>query len=200
MGRSKGKNKKSDAVERVGVFTRLRRYFQRRPVFRFITLVTMLMALFYTLFYLPNWDKGVKASLMPGYLKAYANVTALVLRGLGHDASVTGTSVMTPRYSVRIAQECSALEPTALFLAGVIALQVRRGTRWKGILLGVLLLAVTNVIRIVSLFYVGIYKPEYFNIVHIDVWQALFVVLAIGYWALWAMWATKMPREDHVAG
>ncbi len=184
----------------MGLFGRFRRVFQRRPVFRFISLVTVLMGFFYTMFYLPDWEAGLKSSLMPSYLRGYAKVTTLVLRGLGHDARVSGSSIVTPDYSVRIAQECSALEPTALFLAGVLALQVRRGTRWKGVLLGVLLLAVTNVVRIVTLFYVGIYRPEYFDVVHIDVWQALFVVLAIGYWALWAFWATKIEGDDRVAG
>ncbi len=190
---------KDDAAPSPGPIARFRGFFRRRPVLRFITLVSVLMGLFYLLLYLPGADKGWKAAVMPAYLSGYAKVTAVVLQVLGHDATVNQTSVVTPEYSVRIAQECSALEPTALFLAGVIALQVRRGTRWKGILAGILLLAITNIVRIVTLFYVGLHKPQYFDVVHIDVWQALFVVLAIGYWAVWAMWATKVPREPHVA-
>jgi exosortase/archaeosortase family protein len=52
-----------------------------------------------------------------------------------------------------------------------------------------------NLLRIVSLFFVGVYYPNAFNMIHEGVWQAAFVVLAIVFWAVWVQWATRKDRE-----
>jgi exosortase/archaeosortase family protein len=197
MSRAKRQRSKTKPEDhRSGILRSVLGFFSRRPVLRFITLVSVLMGLFYGLVYFPKWDSDVASSAMSMYLGVYAKITALILGVLGNDVTVYGQSVTSPRYSIQIARECSALEPTALFVAGVLALQVRRGTRWIGVVLGVLSLAITNVVRIVSLFYVGIYIPSKFDMIHIEVWQALFIVLAIAYWAVWAMWATRVRTID----
>ena len=61
-----------------------------------------------------------------------------------------------------------------------------------------LALAVLNLIRIVTLFLIGVYFRKFFHMMHIDVWQALFILLTISLWFLWAWWATgaKRPEPD----
>ncbi len=56
---------------------------------------------------------------------------------------------------------------------------------WKGSLL------LLNLVRIVSLFYIQIHFPRAFEVMHIEVWQVLFIFLAIALWALWAWWAVR---------
>jgi exosortase/archaeosortase family protein len=54
-----------------------------------------------------------------------------------------------------------------------------------------LLLLILNLVRIVSLFLIGVYSPRIFALTHIDVWQALFIFLAVLLWILWLLWATR---------
>ena len=51
---------------------------------------------------------------------------------------------------------------------------------------------VLNLVRVISLFLVRIYSPKAFETMHLDVWQALFIFLAI---VLWAVWASRMSRK-----
>jgi len=55
-------------------------------------------------------------------------------------------------------------------------------------------------VRIISLFLCAVHWKSAFNIMHLDVWQALFIFLAILFWALWAAWAVKRQRRrnEHV--
>jgi hypothetical protein len=56
-------------------------------------------------------------------------------------------------------------------------------------------------IRLISLFFTGIYYPRIFEIMHVDVWQAAFVFLALSFWLIWAWWATRRPApRSHVSG
>lgn len=48
-----------------------------------------------------------------------------------------------------------------------------------------------NVGRIVSLFLTGIYFPKAFNVMHVEVWQVLFIIFAIGLWIFWIKWTKK---------
>ena len=67
-----------------------------------------------------------------------------------------------------------------------------------GVVGGALILMVLNVIRIITLFLTRMHWPKAFDIMHIDVWQVMFILFAILLWALWASWTTKrMQRPIH---
>ena len=62
-----------------------------------------------------------------------------------------------------------------------------------------MILAVVNLVRIVSLFLVGVYFPKAFDWMHVEVWSAIFILLAIVLWTLWIQWAMKFrPVTSHV--
>ena len=48
-----------------------------------------------------------------------------------------------------------------------------------------------NLFRIVSLFFVGAYFPKVFHMVHVDGWQALFILITLFLWIAWARWALR---------
>jgi exosortase/archaeosortase family protein len=55
--------------------------------------------------------------------------------------------------------------------------------------IGPLVLLVTNLARIVSLYFVQIHWPSAFELLHVEVWQAAFIFLAVVLWIVWARWA-----------
>lgn len=169
---------------------RIRAKLNDRPVLRFVVIVSVLMGLFYAV-YLPEWESDILGAVLPWNLKMHASACGVILKGLGNDITVIGQSVHSPRFSLQIVRGCDALEPAALFLAGIIAFPASFRAKLPGIVLGLFVLESTNVIRIVSLFYIGIHFPKAFEMMHYEVWQALFIVLAITYWAIWAIWASR---------
>jgi hypothetical protein len=45
---------------------------------------------------------------------------------------------------------------------------------------------IINEVRLISLFYIGIYAPAIFDTTHLLVWQSLMILFALGLWLLWA--------------
>lgn len=165
----------------------VRAFVNGRPMLRFVVLVCVMMGAYFGVM-----STGVcRDTLFPAYLRVNADLSAWVLRVLGHDAEAAGVSVISPQYSLSIARGCDAIDPSALFAAGVLALQVPLRAKVPGLVLGTLSLLTINLVRIVSLFFVGIHFPKAFHVMHVDVWQPAFIVLAIGFWAVWAIWATR---------
>ena len=159
----------------------------KRPVFRFVGTFVLLMALFYGLTFVPLLSKRV----LPYYMQLNARASAGILNVLGEGASAKGTAVISPRYSVDIRHGCDAIEPSALFIAAVLAFPGPWRSKLPGLLAGTVVLAIINLVRIVTLFYTGIYKPRWFEAMHVDVWQPVFILLALTLWVLWALWATR---------
>jgi len=50
----------------------------------------------------------------------------------------------------------------------------------------------------VSLWYTGIWYPSIFEIMHVEVWQMLFIALPIVFWLIWLrrQWPKKSARTS----
>lgn len=161
----------------------------KRPVLGFVLLFAVLMGLFSVVTTLDF----VNMKVLPVYMRANAKASAAILNLFGEGATARDTSVTSPRYSVNIKHGCDAVAPSGLFLAAVLAFPASMRSKLPGLILGTFVLAVVNLIRIVTLFYTGIYWPKWFEAVHVDVWQPIFILLSLTFWILWAVWATQSP-------
>lgn len=184
------KNKKpatSSSPRRPGAKVKRGWFYGKRPVFQFVGLFVVLMGVFYAV----TMVGRVERDILPSYMRFYANISAATMNIFGEGASASGTSVSSARYSVNIKQGCDALAPSALFIAAVLAFPGSFRSKIPGVLAGTLVLAVINLVRIISLFYTGIYFPRWFETMHVDVWQPAFILLSLTLWVLWALWATQ---------
>ncbi|MCH9003314.1 MAG: archaeosortase/exosortase family protein [Planctomycetes bacterium] len=161
----------------------------RFRVVRAVVVFVVLMGLFYGFIHSPF----VGPEAFQPYLELIASVSGGLIGFLGQPTSVVDTSVNSPDFSMRIVRGCDAIEPTAAFVAAVLASPVSLWAKIPGILIGTMALVVINVVRLVSLFFIGIYVPSVLDFMHFDFWQAAFIVLAICFWAIWVQWATR-PR------
>lgn len=129
------------------------------------------------------------------YLQANAAVSAWVLQVFGEDAASKGFAVSSARFYLEVRRGCDAIEPAALFSSAVVASPVALRFKAPGMIIGVAVLITLNLARIVSLFYTGIYFPELFETIHIDVWQPAFIFLTLLLWFVWAIWARRRAGE-----
>jgi exosortase/archaeosortase family protein len=128
---------------------------------------------------------------VPWHHQLIAKVSGGMLTVLGQDITVADTSISSQMFSVQIVRGCDAVEAIALYVCAVLAFPLPFLKKLPGIIAGVLLLLVLNLVRVVSLFLIGVYSPTIFDMMHIDVWQALFIFLAVLLWILWLLWATR---------
>jgi len=155
----------------------------------------VLMGLFYGFVHTP----ANETTAFRPYLAFIARVMGGILSLAGYEASVSETVISTPQFSLEIVRGCDAIEPAAMYMAAVLASPVGVWPKLPGILIGTAAIMLINLLRIVSLFFVGVYYPDAFDILHEDVWQAVFVVLALGFWAIWVQWATRVPATSNQA-
>jgi len=157
-------------------------------VLRFLLIFFILLALFYIFI---AFSSFYSKRFLPSYHHLIAKTSGYMLAILGQDTTVTHTSIRSPRFSVSIVRGCDAVEAIALYIFAVLSFPLPFLKKLIGVTIGAMILSVLNLVRIVSLFLIGVYFRRIFHLTHIDVWQALFIFFAVLLWILWLLWATR---------
>ncbi len=167
---------------------------RRGAVLRFVLWLAGLMVAFNAVFYL--WL--AESRVLHVYLSWNARASAWLLRVLGENATATGTLLTSPRFGLQVKDGCDAIQPMAFFIFAMLAspVPVRLRLRLVPILMGTLVLLLLNLVRLLTLFYTGIYFPRAFEPMHIDVWQSVFIFLPLTFWLVWALRAVRALRPS----
>lgn len=116
----------------------------------------------------------------------YAIVCCKILPLLGYSVEVQEYILTGTGFSMTIANGCDALMPI-VFLSLMIFTCPYGSWKYKikGISLGFLIIAGSNIIRLVSLFIIGHHSKFWFDFFHIQFWQAYFILLSLLYFISW---------------
>ena len=163
----------------------------RRPEARFLILFLTILGVSFTAIAL----KQVNEAVVVPYTAFIARVSGAVLRLFGESATVNSCVVSSPRFAVTIYNGCNGLITSLIFISGVLAFPARWGAKVVGVVGGLLAIQLINLVRIVSLFYIGIYLPAFFNESHIFVWQSLVILAGVSLWIVWAQRFATPARE-----
>ena len=162
----------------------------RGAVFRFVLVFALVMGAYYAASSIPAYRDGV----FPWYLKLNASVSGSILRVFGQAVQTRGETIAEGTVSISIKKGCDAIAPTMLFVAAVIAFPAPWRKRLVGMALGAPTLLLVNLVRIITLWYARKYaSANTFERLHVDVWQPVFILLALVLWMVWAMRALP-PR------
>jgi exosortase H (IPTLxxWG-CTERM-specific) len=159
-----------------------------RPDSRFIILFLVILGTTFTVIAL----RPVNDNVVVPFTALIARVSGVVLRLFGESATVTNCVVSSPRFAVTIYNGCNGLITSLIFVAGVLAFPARPAAKLIGVVGGLLAIQVINMVRIVSLFFIGIFLPDLFNDAHIFVWQSLVILVGV---ALWMIWANRVALQ-----
>jgi len=155
--------------------------YRKYPVFFFITIVALLIVLFYITYRNLWFENHVFTPLV----NLYALLSGSILNLFGFDVTIYGDVISSPGFSVSVKKGCDAAEPMAIFVAGIIAFPSLIKRKLVGLGIGLAILFMLNIIRIITLFLVGIYYPDFFESMHLAVWQVAFIAVAVLMWFLW---------------
>jgi len=116
----------------------------------------------------------------------YANFCAKLISLLGYEVHSDSYNIIHPDNSLQIAKGCDAVLPVLLLTSTIFIFPgIALNQKFKGAITGLLLLATVNIIRIISLFFVGLYAKSWFDFFHVEFWQALFILLSVWYFFAW---------------
>jgi exosortase H (IPTLxxWG-CTERM-specific) len=168
----------------------------QRPESRFLILFVSILTVSFTVIAL----KPVNDSFVNPYTTLVAHMSAGVLRVLGEDAvvRVANNSIVlaSSRFSVTIYNGCNGLITSLIFISGVLAFPAAWRAKAVGAVGGLAAIQAINLVRIVSLFYIGIFLPQFFNESHIFVWQSLVIIAGVALWIVWAHNAAAPLRSE----
>ena len=140
------------------------------------------------------WIAGSQP-VMGGVQRGLAEVTSGVLNMLGHRTVVAGSTVSSGLFGITVVTACTGLFTTGLFLIAVIAYPTGWRSKLVGAGLGVAGIFLLNVVRLVSLYYIGVHLPGLLDPAHQLIWQSVLIVFAVALWLLWAGRWAHAPRR-----
>ena len=97
----------------------------------------------------------------------------------------SGSILSNGRFSVDVQEGCDAVVPTILFITAVLVFPTSWKHKLKGLTFGVPSLFAINLFRIVTLFLTGLYIPSLFDFMHVEFWQALFILATVLIFISW---------------
>jgi len=162
------------------------------PIIIFVVFFGLAMALFYAVFLSDFFQRAIHTP----YVNFNAAASNWLLNIFGQGTMVNADHITGSGFGVKVKGGCDGLEPTFLYLAAVAAFPIGWRLKMRGVIYGFLFLLGMNILRITTLFMTGVHARNLFDIMHVDVWQALFILLAVLTWVVWIRWALKKKAKN----
>jgi exosortase H (IPTLxxWG-CTERM-specific) len=130
------------------------------------------------------------------FLHTNAVLTSQILNLFGAGTEAHGSLITGNDFSFRLIPECTSMIFTAMFASAVLAFPSERGAKLTGMVMGAAALFLINLVRIISLFYIGSAFPSFLEVAHLFLWQILMILAALGLWLFWAERIAGRPRQE----
>jgi len=91
----------------------------------------------------------------------------------------------TNGFAVSIEAGCNGIEAAIILIAAMLAFPAPWKHRVIGILAGLCAVQALNVVRVISLFYLGQWNMKVFEWAHLYLWQALIMLDVLIVWLIW---------------
>lgn len=141
----------------------------------------------------------VQHAVVEPWTALIARASAFVVRLIDPGATFLHGRVLyspSPHFRLSVDPVCSGLEACIVLTAALLAFPATWGERLRGLLPGILALQTINLVRLVSLFFIGKKGGQQaYDIAHTFVWQALIVLSVFCIWLLWVRYVGNNQRR-----
>ena len=159
------------------------------PSHRFVPLFLGFLWILTTLTY------KIPLTTIDQFLEATAWLDYKLIDAFFDNVSWRGATLTHDGFSVQVIAECTGLFEAVILVSAVLAYKATWRERAVGILLGVSVLYLLNIIRIGFLLLVGRYAPQYFDFAHIYFWQSLLIVYITAIWLCWIHYFVRDEKD-----
>jgi len=165
----------------------LRAWLARKgPVFKVAAKFGGLMVAYYIFTLFPFFDRTLN-----GMVIYTARSASCLLNLMGERNSLIEGTIASGDFSITVLKACTCAEFVWFYCAALIAFPSRWPRKIPGILIGAVVILALNVIRITTLFLVGVHFRSAFDAFHEQVWSILLVVATICLTVAWIGWARR---------
>jgi len=164
---------------------------ESRAVIRFFILFLVLQAALFGAELTP-WAQ--QYFVVP-WTNTLATISAWLVTLFDADVVATGKLLRSTAsgFAVSIEAGCNGVEATIVLVAAIFAFPAPWTSRLIGLTAGIAAVQGLNVIRVISLFYLGQWNFDVFEWAHLYVWQALIMLDVL---VVWLIWVRTLPGAD----
>lgn len=136
------------------------------------------------------------------FVNPWTNTLAAICAGIVKifDAHVLASGKMLQSasngFAVSIEAGCNGVEATIVLVAAILAFPASWKNKLLGMVIGIIAVQGLNIIRVISLFYLGQWNFNVFEWAHLYVWQALIMLDVM---VVWLLWVRTLPRDAPAA-
>jgi len=156
---------------------------------RFFVLFTVLLIGLFTLEILQPAEKFV---ILP-FTSFIADVSVWIIQMFDDNVMSISNVIRdkTTGFGVRIERGCNGVEAVIILFAAIFAFPAPIKNKVIGFIIGFFAIQGLNLVRIVSLFYLGQWNQVAFEWFHLYLWQALIIMDAL---VVWLVWLRTLPQ------
>ncbi len=156
---------------------------RQNSMIRFFVLFSVLLVGLFTLEILQPVEKYV---ILP-FTSAIADVSVWIIQTFDDNVVATANVIRdkTNGFGVRIERGCNGVEALIILFAAIFAFPAPFRNKLLGFAIGFFAIQALNLVRIISLFYLGQWNQVAFEWFHLYLWQALIILDALVVWLVW---------------
>ena len=156
---------------------------------RFFVLFTILLVGLFTLEILEPAEKYV---ILP-FTSLIADVSVWIVQLFDDNVEAFRNVIRNATTGIgeRIERGCNGVEAVIILFAAIFAFPAPLKNKLIGFVIGFFAIQLLNLVRIVSLFYLGQWNQVAFEWFHLYLWQALIILDAL---VVWLIWLRTLPQ------
>ena len=148
----------------------------------FVLFLIILVALFAA-----ELTPPVQNALVIPWTEALARISAAIVVLFDPHVAAYGKILRstTSGFSVSIEAGCNGIEAAIILIAAMLAFPASWKYRAIGVLAGLFAVQALNIVRVISLFYIGQWNMQVFEWAHLYLWQMLIMLDVLIVWLIW---------------
>lgn len=162
---------------------------------RFFIIFSVLLIGLFTLEILQPAEKYV---IIP-FTSMIADISVWIVQVFDDNVVATGNVIRdkVSGFGVRIERGCNGLEAVIILFAAIFAFPAPFKNKLIGFVAGFFAIQLLNLVRIISLYYLGQWNYTAFEWFHLYLWQALIILDALVVWLIWLRTLPNSRRDGH---
>ena len=155
----------------------------------FVLRFLALLFVFYVVSALDPVNDGV---IVP-FTQLVVGATAFLLRSFHQPIYVVGTVINSPHFALDVRTGCNGVEAMMVLAGAMLAFPATLRSRIVGLLVGTTVIQILNLVRVSSLVWLGEHHRQFFDFVHVGVWQSLVILAAVSMFIFWSWKFAEKP-------
>lgn len=158
---------------------------------RFLTVFVVVLMLLFGIEML----NPVQTAVVHPWTNLLARMSAAVMTLFDADVISYGRVLQSKAtgFGVSIEAGCNGVEAVIILVAGMVAFPSSWKLKLTGIAIGIVAVQAANLLRVISLYYLGQWNMEAFEFAHLYLWQALIMLDVL---VVWLLWIRLVARES----